>query len=37
MLRDAAMVASEDPSLLYCFEVNVLSKDEASIQKKLKK
>ncbi len=37
MLRDAAMVASEDPSQLYSFEINVLSKDEASIQKKLKK
>ena len=37
MLRDAAMVVSEDPSQLYSFEVNALSKDEASIQKKLKR
>ena len=37
MLRDAAMVVSEDPSQLYFFEVNALSKDEASIQKKLKR
>lgn len=37
MLRDAAMVASEEPSQLYSFEVRVLSKDEASIQKKLKR
>lgn len=37
MLRDAAMVASEDPSQLNYFEINVLSKYEASIQKKLKR
>lgn len=37
MLRDAAMVASEEPSQLYSFEVSVLNKDEASIQKKLKR
>lgn len=37
MLRDAAMVASEEPSQLYSFEVSILSKDEASIQKKIKR
>lgn len=36
MLRDAAMVASQDPTQLGSLEMSVLSKDEAVIQKKLK-
>lgn len=37
MLRDAAMVASQDPTQLGSLEMSVLSKDEAAIQKKLVK
>ncbi len=37
MLRDAAMAVAEEPAQLDSFEVNVLGKDEAQVQKKLKK
>lgn len=36
MLRDAAMVAAEDPTQLENFELNVLGTNELSLQKKLK-
>lgn len=34
MLRDAAMVASQDPTQLDAFELNVLGENEASVQKR---
>ena len=37
MLRDAAMVASQDPTQLENLEVNILGKDEAVVQRKLMK
>ena len=37
MLRDAAMIASQNPEQLKDLEVNILGKDEAVVQKKLVK
>ena len=37
MLRDAALVASEDPMQLDTLEMNILNKDEAVVQKRLVK
>jgi len=36
MLRDAAIIASEDPTQLNLFEINVLNKEEAFIKKRIK-
>ena len=36
MLRDAAMLASQEPTQLNSFELNVLGNNEASVQIKLK-